>query len=61
MEREPEPNQSQDVDPERAAGLESPADASGDADVTPVTGDPADLGQTDSAAEGFADGGRRRA
>jgi hypothetical protein len=58
MERqpEPEPNQSQDLNEERAAGFESPADASGDTDVTPVSGDPADLGQTDSAAEGFADG-----
>ncbi len=56
MERQPEKNQSQDLDQERTAGLESPADTSGDTDVTPVTGDPADLGQTDSAAEGFVDG-----
>ena len=55
MERTPEPNQSQDIDPERATGLESAADTSGDGDATPVTGDPADLGQTDSAAEAFAD------
>ena len=53
MEREPEPNQSQDLDPERQAGLESAAETGGDADATPVTGDPADVGQTDSAAEAF--------
>ena len=56
MEREPEPNQSQDLDPERQAGLESAAETGGDADATPVTGDPADVSQVDSAAEGFADG-----
>ena len=56
MERDPELNQSQDLDPERAAGLESASDTSGDGDATPVTGDPADVGQTDSAAEAFGDG-----
>jgi hypothetical protein len=54
MEREE--NQSQAVDPERQAGLESPGETSGDGDVTPVTGDPADVSQVDSASEGFADG-----
>jgi hypothetical protein len=54
MEREE--NRSQAVDTERQAGLESVGDTSGDADATPVTGDPGDVSQVDSAGEGFADG-----
>ncbi len=55
MEREE--NQSQAVDPERQAGLESAEQTSGDGDATPVTGDPGDVSQVDSAAEDFGKGG----